>query len=75
MFEWLCAPRLCMLSMFVLVKGSSIWCFVTSICDAKLLIVKSASVVVSIPDVRSVLVDQYLLCSLILNVLLCYGSS
>ncbi|KAF3553619.1 hypothetical protein F2Q69_00016163 [Brassica cretica] len=43
-------------SMFVLFKGSSIWCFVASACDAELLIVKAASVAVSIPGVRPVLV-------------------
>ncbi|KAF8065683.1 hypothetical protein N665_1165s0012 [Sinapis alba] len=42
--------------MFVLLKGSSIRCFVASACDAELLIVKSASVAVSIPGVRPVLV-------------------
>ncbi|KAG2285768.1 hypothetical protein Bca52824_045372 [Brassica carinata] len=43
-------------SMFVLFKGSSIWCFVASACDAELMIVKAAYVVVSIPGVRPVLV-------------------
>uniref|UniRef100_A0A0D3CYE4 Uncharacterized protein n=1 Tax=Brassica oleracea var. oleracea TaxID=109376 RepID=A0A0D3CYE4_BRAOL len=48
-------PKIMYASMFVLFKGSSIWCFVASACDAKLLIVKAASVAVSIPGVRPVL--------------------
>ncbi|KAH0869423.1 hypothetical protein HID58_076445 [Brassica napus] len=50
------APKIMYASMFVLLKGSSIWCFVASACDAELLIVKSASVAVSITGVRPVLV-------------------
>ncbi|CAH8382602.1 unnamed protein product [Eruca vesicaria subsp. sativa] len=42
-------------SMFVLLKGSTIWCFVASACAAEFLIVKSASVAVSIPSVRPIL--------------------
>ncbi|KAG2278297.1 hypothetical protein Bca52824_060852 [Brassica carinata] len=49
-------PKIMYVSMFVLFKGSSIWCFVASACDAELLIVKAASVAVSIPGVRPVLV-------------------
>ncbi|KAH0886557.1 hypothetical protein HID58_062653, partial [Brassica napus] len=49
-------PKIMYASMFVLFKGSSIWCFVASACDAELLIVKAASVAVSIPGVRPVLV-------------------
>ncbi|KAL0711182.1 hypothetical protein Bca4012_018160 [Brassica carinata] len=49
-------PKTMYASMFVLLKGSSIWCFVASACDAELLIVKSASVAVSIMGVRPVLV-------------------
>ena len=49
-------PKIMYASMFVLLKGSSIWCFVVSACDAELLIVKSASVAVSITGVRPVLV-------------------
>ncbi|KAG2246952.1 hypothetical protein Bca52824_086580 [Brassica carinata] len=36
------APKIMYASMFVLLKGSSIWCFVASACDVELLIVKSA---------------------------------
>ena len=43
-------------SMFVLLKGSTIWCIVASAFDAEILIVKSASIGVSIPGVRPVLV-------------------
>ncbi|CAN7074111.1 unnamed protein product [Brassica oleracea var. botrytis] len=50
------APKIMYASMFVLLKGSSIWCFVASACDAELPIVKSASVTVSITGVRPVLV-------------------
>ncbi|KAF2577919.1 hypothetical protein F2Q68_00003398 [Brassica cretica] len=50
------APKIMYASMFVMLKGSSIWCFVASACDAELLIVKSASVAVSITGVRPVLV-------------------
>ncbi|KAF2544235.1 hypothetical protein F2Q68_00032075 [Brassica cretica] len=50
------APKIMYASMFVLLKGSSIWCFVASACDAELLIVKSASVAVSTTGVRPVLV-------------------
>uniref|UniRef100_A0A0D3DHE6 Uncharacterized protein n=1 Tax=Brassica oleracea var. oleracea TaxID=109376 RepID=A0A0D3DHE6_BRAOL len=49
-------PKIMYASMFVLFKGSSIWCFVASACDVELLIVKAASVVVSISGVRPVLV-------------------
>nr|VDC91379.1 unnamed protein product [Brassica oleracea] len=49
-------PKIMYASMFVLFKGSSIWCFVASACDAELLIVKAAYVAVSIPGVRPVLV-------------------
>ncbi|CAG7872735.1 uncharacterized protein LOC103875294 isoform X1 [Brassica rapa] len=49
-------PKIMYASMFVLFKGSSIWCFVASACDAELLIVKAASVAVSISGVRPVLV-------------------
>ncbi|KAL0719197.1 hypothetical protein Bca4012_068521 [Brassica carinata] len=49
-------PKIMYASMFVLLKGSSIWCFVASACDAELLIVKSASAAVSIMGVRPVLV-------------------
>ncbi|KAL0901016.1 hypothetical protein Bca101_084977 [Brassica carinata] len=49
-------PKIMYASMFVLLKGSSIWCVVASVCDAKLLIVKSASVADSISGVRPVLV-------------------
>ncbi|WZZ41199.1 hypothetical protein YC2023_037458 [Brassica napus] len=48
-------PKIMYASMFVLFKGSSIWCFVASACDAELLIVKAAYVAVSIPGVRPVL--------------------
>ncbi|CAN6918921.1 unnamed protein product [Brassica oleracea] len=50
------APKIMYASMFVLLKGSSIWCFVASACDAELPIVKSASITVSITGVRPVLV-------------------
>ncbi|KAH0924949.1 hypothetical protein HID58_017205 [Brassica napus] len=49
-------PKIMYASMFILFKGSSIWCFVASACDAELLIVKAASVAVSISGVRPVLV-------------------
>ncbi|KAL0755368.1 hypothetical protein Bca101_093036 [Brassica carinata] len=49
-------PKIMYASMFVLLKGSSIWCIVASAFDAELLIVKSASIGVSIPGVRLVLV-------------------
>ncbi|KAL0793111.1 hypothetical protein Bca101_064488 [Brassica carinata] len=49
-------PKIMYASMFVLLKGSSIWCVVASVCDAELLIVKSASVADSISGVRPVLV-------------------
>ncbi|RID65771.1 hypothetical protein BRARA_D00949 [Brassica rapa] len=42
--------------MFVLLIGSFIWCFVASVCDVELLIVKSALVAVSIVGVRPILV-------------------
>ncbi|KAJ0248580.1 hypothetical protein HA466_0156600 [Hirschfeldia incana] len=47
-------PNIMYASMFVLLKGLSIWCFVTSACDAEFLIVKAASVAVSITGVRPV---------------------
>ncbi|CAN6933750.1 unnamed protein product [Brassica oleracea] len=49
-------PKIMYASMFVLFKCSSIWCFVASACEAKLLIVKAAYVAVSIPGIRPVLV-------------------
>ncbi|WZZ80845.1 hypothetical protein YC2023_101417 [Brassica napus] len=49
-------PKIMYASMFVLLKGSSIWCIVASAFDAEILIVKSASIGVSIPGVRPVLV-------------------
>ncbi|CAH8360346.1 unnamed protein product [Eruca vesicaria subsp. sativa] len=54
-------------SMFVLLKGSSIWCFVAFACDAEIMIVKSAFVAVSIPGVRplSVLSNSHSLISLL----------
>ncbi|KAL0732127.1 hypothetical protein Bca4012_028221 [Brassica carinata] len=49
-------PKIMYASMFVLLKGSSIWCFVASACDTELLIIKSVAVAVSITGVRPVLV-------------------
>ncbi|CAH8363630.1 unnamed protein product [Eruca vesicaria subsp. sativa] len=47
-------PKIMYASRFVMLKGSSTWCFVAF--DAELLIVKAASFAVSIWDVRPVLV-------------------
>ncbi|KAG2313697.1 hypothetical protein Bca52824_025254 [Brassica carinata] len=54
-------PKIMYASMFVLLKGSSIWCFVASACDTELLIIKSVAVAVSITGVRPMFKYVYLI--------------